>query len=148
MIVFEYFLYFCFLDCHFIIIYFLHKKHHVIKHKHVYNHEDDSHAVWRLRKVILTTSVQCQWWNLIIHWFWRRWIRYAWSSEMLRTYRLWLKCTLVCTSVSSSTKDLWECLSLLWSRYEILLTLTRSASNSMNLYHCHDFWSQVNLSRF
>ena len=148
MIVFEYFLKSCFLDCYFIIIYFLHEKHHVIKHQHAYNHEDNFHAVWRLEKMILTASVQCQQWNLIIHWFQRRWIRYAQSFKTFRTYRLQLKCIFICTAVSSSIKDLQEHLLLLWSRYEILLTSTRSASSSISLYYCHDLWSQVNLSRF
>ena len=126
----------------------LHKKHHIIKCKHVYNHESDSHTVWKLKEVILTASVQCQQWNLTVHWSWRKWIRYAQSSEMLRAYRFWSKCMFVCSAVSSSTKNLWEHLLLLWLKYEILLMSTKSTSSCMSFYHSHNFWSQVNLSKF
>ena len=67
---------------------------------------------------------------------------------MLRACKLWSKHIFICKSFSSSAKNLWECLSILWSKYEILLLSAESASDSVSIYHIHDLPNQKVYAEF
>ena len=80
--------------------------------------------------------------NLIIYWFW-----YQRTSSLFRIYLFWdlrsrFTSCLIYLALSSKSEAIWEHLTILWSRCEILFLSVWSASSYMSTHNLHDLESK------
>ena len=98
--------------------------------------------------MILKTADQCQQQDLILYWLWHQRTSSSFRIYLLQNLRSRFISYLIYSALSSKSEVIWEHLTILQSRYEVLLSSAWSASSCTSTHNLHDLKSKEEYIRF